>query len=277
MTLNCCVHLPGARNVYNIALVSRGIALVLSAVTVGLFLWSRSEEAPSPVVRIVLHLLSIPFAIIVGQPIAMIMSFFIYAVKKDSFSEFKSERIDQLYNSQALHEHDVLTVQELYGSRFWGSRYYQTYMKGRCSEAGLEHSAFGEGPRWWMLFDSGLAIFSRRPIIKSKALVFRKQSIWDFLFVSRASLYAQVDLGEGRSLHVFTLHTAPSLDDMKKRTALASLLEEKTPTVRQQGNELRDFMERILSDGYDERKDKVVVMGDFNVEAGTMDYHHFAK
>ena len=91
MTLNCCVHLPGARNVYNIALVSRGIALVLSAVTVGLFLWSRSEEAPSPVVRIVLHLLSIPFAIIVGQPIAMIMSFFIYAVKKDSFSEFKSE------------------------------------------------------------------------------------------------------------------------------------------------------------------------------------------
>ena len=187
------------------------------------------------------------------------------------------QRIDQLYKSKELHSHDILACQELYGSKFWGSTVYQTLMKGRCVEAGLKYSAFGGGPRWWMLFDSGLSIFSRHKIVRSAALVFRKQSIWDFLFVSRASLYAQVDLGEGRSIHVFTLHTAPSLDDMKKRTALASIFEEKTSTVRQQGNELLDFMVKMLGDKYDQGNDKVIVMGDFNVKAGTMDYHHFAN
>jgi len=90
-----------------------------------------------------LALLSIPFAVVVGQPLAMLMSFFIYAIKKDNFSEFKSERMDELFNSNAMHNHDVMCAQELYGSRFWGSSYYPTYMKRRAQEAGLCHS--GEG------------------------------------------------------------------------------------------------------------------------------------
>eukprot|EP00520_Triparma_pacifica_P015410 CAMPEP_0118642470 /NCGR_PEP_ID=MMETSP0785-20121206/5850_1 /TAXON_ID=91992 /ORGANISM="Bolidomonas pacifica, Strain CCMP 1866" /LENGTH=352 /DNA_ID=CAMNT_0006534019 /DNA_START=374 /DNA_END=1428 /DNA_ORIENTATION=+ len=271
MTLNCCIHLPGARNVYNIKLVSRSVFFLLAATNVGLSFWSTSVA-----LRVMAHVLSLPFSIIVGQPLAMISSSFIYALKKDDFSEFKSERIDQLYSSNSMHTHDVFAVQELYGSRFWGSKYYQSYMKGRCEEAGLKYSAFGGPPRWWMLFDSGLAIFSRHPITRSASFVFRKQSIWDYLFVSRASLYTQLDLG-GKSMHVFTLHTAPSLDDMKKRTALASLLEEKIPTVRRQGDELGDFMTRMLADNYNKETDKIVVMGDFNVKAGTLDYFHFAN
>jgi endonuclease/exonuclease/phosphatase family metal-dependent hydrolase len=129
-----------------------------------------------------------------------------------------------------------------------------------------------------MLFDSGLAIFSKHPISRSYHLIFKKQSIWDYLFVSRAALYAQIDLGKGKNLHVFTLHTAPSLDDMKKRTQLASLLEEKVPTVRQQGDELGEFMTKLLdSSNYNAKTDKIVCMGDFNVKAGTLDYFHFAN
>jgi hypothetical protein len=91
MTLNCCVHIPGARNVYNIALISRGITLVLTLSTTGLLLWSKYDSALSTAVRVLLHFLSIPFALIAGQPAAMLISFIIYAVKKDNFSDFKRE------------------------------------------------------------------------------------------------------------------------------------------------------------------------------------------
>ena len=141
-----------------------------------------------------------------------------FALKRARFSEFTKERIDMLFDENVLQQYDVIAVQELYGGWYPGSCYYQNYMKDVCKKAGLGYSSFAGRPKLpRILFDQGLAIFSRHPIVRSKRHVFRHQSIWDYMFVSRASLYAEVAIGDSAIAHVFTLHTAPSLDDMKQR------------------------------------------------------------
>ena len=228
---------------------------------------------------VIFHILTIPVAFILGQPLAIISSGVIYVVRKTTFSEFKRERIDHLYDTKTLHAYDVVAIQELYGGWFPGSRFYQHHMRRQCEKAGLKHSATAGRPVLpRVIFDQGLAIFSRYPIVKTKRLVFKKQSIWDYLFVARACLYVQVEVNPLHTVHCFTVHTAPSLKDMQERSSLARLLKEKVPTVQVQANEIADFIKKMTKTGYKERDSGVtettVCMGDFNIGAGTADFIH---
>jgi endonuclease/exonuclease/phosphatase family metal-dependent hydrolase len=288
LSLNICVHLPGGRNAYNISLIKNSIVLVFVLSNVLLLLPSVpypkgwDEEVWQ---RLLIHVATLPAAMAFGQPLALLFSAVIYCFRKTTFSEFKTERIDHLYDTQILHKYDVLCLQELYGGWFPGSQFYQDYMKRQCTRAGLAFSAFAGRPVLpRIVFDQGLAIFSKHPIARSKRLVFKRQSIWDYMFVSRACLYAEIlvpaptpaDPKATRSVHCFTLHTAPSLKDMQERTSLAKLLKEKVPTVQMQANEIAAFVKDMSStcSASSGGNSSVLCMGDFNIEAATDDYLH---
>ncbi|GMH77574.1 hypothetical protein TL16_g07457 [Triparma laevis f. inornata] len=263
--------MPGGRNAYNIALVKNSSAGVFALFVIGFGLSDISNAG----LCVLLVLLALPLSVIVAQPCSMFLSAVIFALKRDQFSEFKKERIDMLFDEGILQQYDVITVQELYGGWFVGSRYYQNYMKDVCKKAGLGYSCFAGRPKLpRILFDQGLAIFSRHPIMRSKRHVFSRQSIWDYMFVSRASLYAEVAVGDSGIAHVFTLHTAPSLDDMKKRTKLASLLAERGSGQRAVQVHRGDGEGGGGGEG---RTGVTVVMGDFNIRAGEGDYNYFSE
>jgi endonuclease/exonuclease/phosphatase family metal-dependent hydrolase len=144
---------------------------------------------------------------------------------------------------------------------------------------GLYYSAFTGRPVLpAMMFDQGLAIFSRYPIKSSSRKIFESQSVWDRAFVNRACLHAELDCGDGKTVNVFTCHTAPSLGDMVKRTKLAALIQEKVPTAHLQAMEMAVFIKDTIEGTKQQQQQQLnVAMGDFNVVAGGEDYEVFVK
>ncbi len=274
LTLNICIHVPGGRNTANIWLVSRSIMCTVTVANLVLFLKRGDTDIG---LLFLFSALTLPLGLFFGQFGALILSYLIYLVKKNKFSEFKSERQNYLCEND-LGTRDIVALQELYGGWLPGSRFYRDRMKSLCNGVGLKFYAFAGRPSFpKLLFDQGLAIFSRFPVTESERLVFRTQSIWDYLFVARSCLYAKIEvpgneLENSRVIHCFTVHTAPSLKDMKERTILANVIKEKIPTVRRQADEIGAFVKKKV--GAKDHHSLIVVMGDFNIQAGSDDYMH---
>ena len=277
LTMNMCLQLPGARNRYNVALIKNTcIILLVASLPASHLVYLRTSLSP-------LYSLPLLFllSIIVTQPLAMVVSGVIYMFLNEGFSEFKTERI--LEFSKHVEQYDIICCQEIYGSWWFGSRYYQTLMKREAKRRGLLYSSTSGRPALpAIMFDQGLTIYSRYPITRSRRKLYQSQSPWDRLFVNRAALYAEVQvpgsmLGSApRSLHVFTTHTTPSLSDMSRRSGLAKLLADgPVPTVVKQCGELKTFIESMTAGS--RRDDLLVVMGDFNVNAGSIEYQAFER
>ncbi|GMI50909.1 hypothetical protein ScalyP_jg7996 [Parmales sp. scaly parma] len=207
----------------------------------------------------------------------MAVSLLLHLLLRDGYSEFKRERIVAFWELIEKDQPDVIACQELYGSWFLGSNVNKSRMIKAAKRLGYCHVNSGKPRLPALLFDQGLCIFSKWPIIESGHLIYKSQSVFDKYFVNRAALFACVDIGNGRKVKLFTTHTSPSMADMNKRTKLASCLpKERVSTVSRQAGEMVAFVKQ-KGGGDDPEKCVTIILGDFNVEGGDKDYDCFAS
>lgn len=180
LTINLCLHLPGARNKYNVQLIVKSFQFLFLIYIPVCYLIYPTIPA----------YLSIPLGFIVvmltGQFFAMAVSLLLHLLLRDGYSEFKRERIVAFWELIEKDQPDVIACQELYGSWFLGSNVNKSRMIKAAKRLGYCHVNSGKPRLPALLFDQGLCIFSKWPIIESGHLIYKSQSVFDKYFVNRA-------------------------------------------------------------------------------------------
>ena len=80
----------------------------------------------------------------------------------------------------------------------------------------------GLGRQWWTIFDSGVIILSKFPIVKTENMHYRKRAHVD-MFAAKGILMCRIELEHGRLLDVFATHmqAGNSRAEQKARDAQA--------------------------------------------------------
>jgi len=272
LTINLCLHLPGARNKYNVSLIANSIKTLILALLVSCVLvpqtWWLVWWIPAGLVLV----------IVTCQFFAMWWSLLLHFVLGKNYTEYKKERVHAFWEIVDKGAYDIIACQEMYGSWFWGSNSNKNRMLRNAKKRGYHFVKTGKPKLPAMLFDQGLCIFSKYPITDHAEKIYDAQTIWDKYFVNRAALYAEITVDKNKpKIRVLTTHTSPSLKDMKERTKMAKILsEEGESTVSKQAGEMNIL---LLDKAKKSKEDTAitVVMGDFNCEGGDDDYKYFER
>jgi len=172
-------------------------------------------------------------------------------------SDWKEERM--LDFIQLFDYFDVICLQEMFGS--FNSR-KQTIIR-MANKSGLFYYVESPSPPFFSKFiaDGGLLILSRFPIMESNFRPFRYGVLSDSL-ANKGILYAKIKIGKSY-LKVFNTHLQASYFGCSEDHWNISV-----QTRVDQITELCSFVNEVLH--YDNKKEedtKILVMGDFNVDA----------
>ena len=179
---------------------------------------------------------------------------------KNNDNDWKDERLEDF--CKQIYNFDIVCLQEMFGA--FNSR--KQSMIRAATKSGFFFYVDTTSPSFLSkyLIDGGLVIFSRFPIVKYSFTQFRYGVIADSL-AQKGVLYAKIQVKD-TFLHVFTTHLQASYMDSGE-----SHFEVSCETRMAQLKQINMIMGSILKEEYNV-KDKILLCGDFNVDA--LKYHY---
>lgn len=186
---------------------------------------------------------------------------FLRALVKNNESDWKEERLEDFCS--IIHDYDIVCLQEMFGT--FNNR-KQTLIRA-ATMAGFFFFIDSSSPDFLSKYmvDGGLLILSRFPIVSHCYSQFRYGVVADSL-AEKGILYAKISI-KNTYLHVFTTHLQASYNDSGERNYLISF-----KTRMDQIKQVNYIMTNILIKEYNKSQDKVLLVGDFNVDA--LEYCH---
>lgn len=181
---------------------------------------------------------------------------FLRSLVKNNESDWKEERLEDF--CLILHNYDIICIQEMFGT--FNSR-KQSLIRA-ATIAGFFFFVDTASPDFLSkyLADGGLIILSRFPIVAHAYHKYRYGVVADSL-AEKGLIYAKIAIKDSY-LHIFTSHLQASYFDSGETNFIASFR-----TRMDQLNHINYLMSEILAKEYDKRSDKVLLVGDFNVDA----------
>jgi len=215
-----------------------------------------------------------------------------WLLSRGRWHDFKRDRLRLLI--QRLDALDIVCLQEMFCG-IYDAR-HRRWLIQRAKERGFNYVVAPHERPFLpaLLINQGTLILSRYPIVDSASYTFQHTAFFDRWIVNRGALWAKVRLpaptsASEETLHVFTCHLAPPLDEVVHRTG--SWMKRWTECVQlKQMKELMTFMkEKIGQDKCHSEVESggpansnisssVVLAGDFNLDCGSERYwwlaHH---
>jgi len=181
---------------------------------------------------------------------------FLRSLVKNNESDWKEERLKDFCS--LLHNYDIICLQEMFGTL--NSR--KQMLIRAATIAGFFFFVDTASPDFLSKYfaDGGLIILSRFPIIAHGYHKYRYGVVADSL-AEKGLIYAKISIKDSY-LHIFTSHLQASYYDSGETNFIASFR-----TRMDQLNHVNYLMSEILAKEYDKRSDKVMLVGDFNVDA----------
>jgi endonuclease/exonuclease/phosphatase family metal-dependent hydrolase len=180
---------------------------------------------------------------------------------KNNENDWKNERLSDFFNQIA--NYDIICLQEMFGS--FNSR-KQMFIRA-ASLAGFFFYVDTNSPSFVSRYmvDGGLLIISRFPIVETSYLQFRYGVVADSL-AEKGIIYTKIRI-KNSFLHLFTTHLQASYFDSTEGNFLISF-----QTRMAQIKQINHMMVDILKTQYNKKKDKILLVGDLNVDA--LEYKH---
>jgi endonuclease/exonuclease/phosphatase family metal-dependent hydrolase len=180
---------------------------------------------------------------------------------KNNENDWKDERLSDFLNQ--ITNYDIICLQEMFGS--FNSR-KQMFIRA-ASLAGFFFYVDTNSPSFISKYmvDGGLLIISRFPIVETSYLQFRYGVVADSL-AEKGIIYTKIKI-KNSSLHLFTTHLQASYFDSTEANFLISF-----ETRMAQIKQINHMMIEILKTHYNKKKDKILLVGDLNVDA--LEYKH---
>jgi endonuclease/exonuclease/phosphatase family metal-dependent hydrolase len=179
---------------------------------------------------------------------------------KNNENDWKDERLEDF--CKLLHNFDIICLQEMFGA--FNSR-KQSLIRA-ASKSGFFFYVDTSSPSFVSKYmvDGGLLILSRFPIVTHTFCNFRYGVIADSL-AEKGLLYAKI-LVKDCFVHLFTTHLQASYFDCGESHFRISC-----ETRMAQIKQINHMMTEILKTEYHKR-DKILLVGDFNVDAQRYSY-----
>lgn len=183
---------------------------------------------------------------------------------KNNENDWKDERLADFVNH--LVNFDVICLQEMFGT--FTSR-KQMFIRA-ATLAGFFFFVDTGSPSFSSkyLTDGGLLILSRFPIEDISYFPFPYGVISDSI-AEKGIIYAKIKI-QNSYLHLFTTHLQASYFGSSEENFVISF-----ETRMQQIKYVNYFMIDILKNFYDKNKDKILLVGDFNVDAFKYQYSKY--
>lgn len=175
---------------------------------------------------------------------------------KNNESDWKEERLEDFCS--ILHNFDIVCLQEMFGTL--NSR-KQTLIRA-ATIAGFFFLVDTSSPDFISnyMVDGGLVILSRFPIVSHYFQKYRYGVIADALS-QKGVLYAKIAIKESY-LHLFSTHLQASYFDSGEGNFIASF-----ETRLSQLDQVNCIIHQVLEKEYNKQNDKVLFVGDLNVDA----------
>ncbi len=180
---------------------------------------------------------------------------------KNNESDWKDERLEDF--CKHLHNFDIICLQEMFGA--FNSR-KQSLIRA-ATKSGFFFYVDTSSPSFLSKYmvDGGLVILSRFPIVSFSFCPYRYGVIADSLS-QKGLLYAKI-LVKDSYLFIFSTHLQASYFDSGEHHFQVSC-----ETRMAQISQINKMMAGVLEDEKYSQKDKILLVGDFNVDAGK--YQH---
>jgi endonuclease/exonuclease/phosphatase family metal-dependent hydrolase len=180
---------------------------------------------------------------------------FLRSLVKNNESDWKDERLEDFLT--LIHDYDIICLQEMFGTL---NNRKQTLIRA-ATIAGFFFFVDTASPSFFSRYmvEGGLVILSRFPIISFSSNIFRYGVIQDSL-AQKGILYAKI-LIKNSFLHLFTTHTQASYFDIGENNFIASY-----KTRLDQITQINKIICKILEVEYNKLIDKVILVGDLNVD-----------
>ncbi|KAH6576571.1 hypothetical protein BASA50_000007 [Batrachochytrium salamandrivorans] len=174
--------------------------------------------------------------------------------------DYKWERL-RLFASLQLSQYDVVAVQECFA--FGTTR--RTELIRMAKEAGLIYHCACPIPSWAAgQVDGGLLIVSRLRITSSDFMAYPRGVHSDWL-AAKGVLHAQIDLGQGRNLMLFSTHTQASYEANPPLSSPSSIV--RLDQLHRASNFILDTLKRKAGLPSPSLSETVVVLvGDLNTD-----------
>ncbi len=175
---------------------------------------------------------------------------------KNNENDWKDERLADFCNQ--IHKFDIICLQEMFGS--FNNR--KQMLIRAASLAGFFFYVDTGSPSFVSkyLVDGGLLILSRFPIIATSYMQYRFGVVADSL-AEKGIIYAKIQIKDSH-LHLFTTHLQASYFDSGESNFITSF-----HTRMEQIKQINHFMTEVLKNEYDKKSDKILLLGDLNVDA----------
>jgi len=175
---------------------------------------------------------------------------------KNNENDWKDERLADFCN--LIHNYDVICLQEMFGT--FNSR--KQMLIRAATLAGFFFYVDTCSPSFVSKYmvDGGLLILSRFPIVEHSYMQYRYGVVADSL-AEKGVIYAKIKVKES-FLHLFTTHLQASYFDSGESNFIISF-----HTRMAQIKQINYFMSDILKKHYNKNNDKILLVGDLNVDA----------
>ena len=173
--------------------------------------------------------------------------------------EYMRER--SLLLLEKLENYDIVCLEEAFQ---FGSSIAADFVK-KAQAKGFKYCCTCRPPPIFnrQIIDSGCMILSRLPIIKTDSIRYSCGTGWDS-FCAKGSVYARVQVGVKKWVHVFSTHLQASYGGVTS-------LDYQIRTT--QARELHDFIEKNVTDDF-----PIFAIGDFNIDGrGGKEYDDLLK
>ena len=186
---------------------------------------------------------------------------FLRALVKNNENDWKDERLEDFCT--LLHNYDVICLQEMFGT--FNSR-KQSLIRA-ATLAGFFFFVDTSSPDFLSKYmvDGGLIILSRFPIVSHCYAQFRYGVVADSL-AEKGIIYAKISI-KNCNLHLFTTHLQASYFDSGENNFVVSF-----NTRMDQIKHVNYIMSKILAKEYNKECDKIILVGDMNVDAMSYQY-----
>lgn len=175
---------------------------------------------------------------------------------KNNENDWKDERLADFCNQ--IHNFDIICLQEMFGT--FNNR--KQMLIRAASLAGFFFYVDKGSPSFVSKYmvDGGLLILSRFPIAAHSYMQYRYGVVADSL-AEKGVIYAKIKIKDS-FLHFFTTHLQASYFDSGESNFIISF-----HTRMAQIKQINHFLSEILSKEYHKNNDKVLLLGDLNVDA----------
>lgn len=181
---------------------------------------------------------------------------FLRTIVKNNENDWKDERLEDFLT--LIDNYDIICLQEMFGTL--NNRKQKLIRAATLNGFFFFVDTNSPGFTSRHIVEGGLIILSRFPIVSHSFTCFRYGVVSDSL-AQKGVIYAKIAI-KNSYLHVFSTHLQASYFDIGESNFIASFY-----TRMEQLEYLNQIMVKTLQNEYNKNSDRIILLGDFNVDA----------